>query len=219
MDRAEITFIFEMLAAVAFAFSGAFLAIRKRYDLFGVMTLAVLTTMGGGLMRDLIIGKIPPSAFTNPSYVIAGSLTGIVTFVYFRFFDDKIKKHVFARIAYWIQLFDAVGLGLYTMLGVQTAVEYWPKNPFLVISVGVLTGVGGGLIRDVLSRTEPSIFKKELYAIPSIIGAILFYYTRYKFDYYLSYYGCALFIFVMRMLAVKYNLKLPAAQYYKNRNG
>ena len=217
MDREEITFIFEMLAAVAFGFSGAFLAIRKRYDLFGVITLAVITTAGGGLMRDLIIGKIPPAAFVHPSYAIAGFISAIITFLYFQFFDNKVKRHIFNRIAYWIELFDAIGLGLYTMLGVQTAAEYWSKNPFLVISVGVLTGVGGGLMRDVLSRTEPYIFKKELYAIPSIVGAALFYYTRYWGDYYVSYYGCALFIFAIRMLAVKYKIKLPAIQYRKNR--
>ncbi len=215
MNREEITFIFEMLAAVAFGFSGAFLAIRKGYDLLGVITLAVITTVGGGLMRDLIIGKIPPAAFVHPSYVIAGMSSALLSFLYFRFLDNKVKRHIFHRIAYWIDLFDAIGLGLYTMLGVQTAAEYWPKNPFLVISVGVLTGVGGGLLRDILSRTEPYIFKKELYAIPSILGATLFYYTRYQWDYNISYYGSAVFVFMIRMLALKYKIRLPAIQYRK----
>ncbi len=215
MEIQEITLVFELLAAVAFGFSGAFLAIRKGYDLFGVLTLSVITTMGGGLVRDLIIGKIPPSAFMDPSYVICGVIAGMIAFFYFRFFAHKVRGHIFRQITYWVEVFDAVGLGLYTILGVQTAAEYWSKNAFLVISVGVLTGVGGGLLRDVLSRTEPSIFRKELYAIPSIIGATIFYHTRYAIDYNLSYYGCVLFILVVRLLAVKYHLKLPAVRYRK----
>lgn len=167
-------FILECIGTIAFAVSGALEAIRKKMDLLGVMVLGMITAVGGGMIRDILIGVTPPHVFRNPVYTILAVITSLLVFgIIYRQGD----KHFQAKGKYYgviLLVSDTAGLGLFTVLGVQVAVEQgWERQIFLLIFVGVITGVGGGLLRDIFSGSIPYIFRKHVYATASIGGAVV----------------------------------------------
>ena len=175
MDTGLFILITDIIGTVAFAVSGAMAGIRKKMDIFGVNILALLTATGGGIIRDLVMGSTPPAAFRNPFFVIIAAIAANITFI-FVWWQHKNKKNVsdktraiYDKIFFW---FDTVGLAAFTADGVHTGLlGSHASNAFLVIFLGVVTGVGGGVLRDVLSLEMPYIFVKHIYAIASIIGA------------------------------------------------
>ena len=213
MSVPEIIFlVLEIIGAIAFSISGAFCAIKARLDVFGVVFIGVITTVGGGIVRDIVIGHTPPRIFEN--YLILGVAFGtsliafLVACVLRKRFDgisikiDKINN-----------IFDAIGLGAFSVIGTEIAfTEGVSSNPLLAILLGVLSGVGGGVFRDILTASTPYIFKKHVYAIASIVGAVAYYIIRLYFqDIWLpSLVGMALVI-VIRLLATRYRWSLPKA--------
>ena len=176
MDTTELfILITDIIGTIAFALSGAIAGVRKKMDIFGVNILAVLTATGGGVIRDLIIGSTPPAAFRNPFFVILAIITANLTFIFLYWqhrsgkkFPDK-AKNIYDKFFFWC---DTIGLAAFTVDGVHTGFfTTFSSNWFLVIFLGVVTGVGGGVLRDVLSLEMPYIFVKHIYAIASIIGA------------------------------------------------
>ena len=158
-----LLFVFEIIGTVAFAWSGAMTAVQKKMDIFGVMILGLTTAVGGGVIRDLILGITPPNMFRNPVYALVAFATAVVVFNHSHVMHDII-----------LMVMDAVGLGAFTVVGVQVACESGqPYNLFLLIFVGTLTGVGGGVLRDVMACNTPYIFVKHFYATASIVGAAL----------------------------------------------
>lgn len=161
--------VFEILGTIAFAISGAMEAVRHKMDLFGVAMLGLVAATGGGVIRDLVIGRTPPMLFRDPSCAIIAIAVAILLFMLLRF----LKKNPTPRLAHFSErlyfLSDTVGLGVFTMLGIQSAGE---AGDALLLFVGVITGVGGGVLRDVLAGTVPSIFRKQIYALASIAGAL-----------------------------------------------
>lgn len=166
-----LLFVFEIIGTVAFACSGAMTAVQKKMDIFGVMILGLTTAVGGGVIRDLILGITPPNMFRNPVYALVAFATAVVVFL------PAVRRllnhsHVVHDII--LMVMDAVGLGAFTVVGVQVACESGqPYNLFLLIFVGTLTGVGGGVLRDVMACNTPYIFVKHFYATASIVGAAL----------------------------------------------
>lgn len=161
--------IFEILGTVAFAISGAMEGIRHKMDIFGVVVLGIVTATGGGVLRDVVIGQIPPKVFLNPKCAVIAAAVAVLVFLALRFY----KKKAAPRFAYASEklyfLSDTLGLAVFTVLGIEAA---GAANGALLLFVGVITGVGGGVMRDVLSGTVPSIFRKQIYALASAAGAV-----------------------------------------------
>ena len=163
--------ILELVGTMAFSASGAMTGIRKNMDNFGVCILGLTTAVGGGVIRDLILGNTPPATFQDPIYATVALLTSLVLFL------PRIR-----RLLMWDQalfdlvlfLMDTAGLGIFTVVGIRTAYAHVPQaTVFLLVFVGVITGVGGGLLRDMMAGDTPYIFVKHIYASASLVGALL----------------------------------------------
>ena len=165
----QILFALEIMGTIAFAVSGAIVGIQKKMDIFGVCILGLTASVGGGILRDLILNITPPSAFQNPAFAVTAILVSILLFIPSVRTAFEHRKWINDVL---ILIMDSVGLGLFTVVGVQVATAAMPeRNLFLITFVGVLTGVGGGILRDVLAGNMPYIFIKHFYACASIIGA------------------------------------------------
>ena len=167
-------FVLEIIGTVAFASSGAMTAIEKKMDIFGVNILGATTAVGGGMMRDIILGVTPPAAFSQPVYILFSILTSTLLFaiVYTNpeILHSRIKSRYYDKIMLWC---DTAGLGIFTVVGIQTASSILPQdNPFFFVFIGVLTGVGGGVLRDIMAGETPYILVREIYASAAIAGGI-----------------------------------------------
>lgn len=163
--------VLEIVGTVAFAASGAMTALKKEMDIFGVAVLGLLTAVGGGIIRDIILGCTPPTAFTDPIYSVIAVVTSIVIFLpqVRRFLKKRPRVYEISML-----IMDSVGLGVFTVVGIQTAKTAVPNSgTFLLIFVGIITGVGGGFLRDICAGNTPYIFTKHFYACASAVGSIL----------------------------------------------
>lgn len=205
-----ITFALEIVGTVAFASSGAMVGIEKNMDVFGVNVLGVVTAVGGGMVRDLILGITPPNMFRNSIYTMVALLTCCILF-FIVYLNKQILSSQF-RAAYdkVMMMFDAVGLGIFTVVGVNTAIKAGYKDQaFLLIFVGMITGVGGGLMRDVMAGVTPYILVKHIYACASMIGAILCAALYWKLGEIPAMFLSAFVVMLIRFLAAKYRWNLP----------
>ena len=196
-----LTSILEIIGTIAFSVSGAVVGIKKKMDVLGVVTMGIITAVGGGIIRDLLIGVVPPAAFRDPIYALIA--IGVAVIAFFPFVSRKINLDHFI----WI-LADSIGLGAFTMIGVSTGTTF--DNIFLEVFLGVLTGVGGGVIRDICSGDIPMIFIRHFYACPCIIGAILCAVLN-KYDPDLAMVLGFSVILILRLLAAKFKWHLPKA--------
>lgn len=166
-----VVFILEILGTVAFAASGAAVGIKKGMDIFGVSMLGLCTAVGGGVLRDLVLGNTPPLTFQDPVYALTAIAVSILLFL--PGVQRAMERHPLLGEKL-LGAMDAVGLGVFTAVGVQCAyVRSEDYGVFLLVFVGVITGVGGGVLRDVLAGNMPYVFVKHFYACASIIGALL----------------------------------------------
>ena len=200
----------EIIGTVAFAISGALVAISFSLDIFGVAFLGVITALGGGMLRDMLIGNHPPVIFSLSYLLIIALLTAIIVFIisyinkqHFFEFKEKIEKIN--------NLFDAIGLAAFTVTGTQMACDAGFSDKIIfVIFMGMLTGVGGGIFRDVLVSQTPYVLKKHVYAVASITGSVLYYIISITFGF--DYFGTVVSmvtVILIRLLAAKYRWKLP----------
>lgn len=201
--------IFEMIGVVAFAISGALVGIRHKMDLFGVISLGVITALGGGVIRDVILGIVPPAAFQNPTQVLAAAAVSILVFLPFsrrRLARSTVQFDTLLLIA------DSIGLGIFTVHGLRAAVNAgFSNNLFLLIFVALITGVGGGVLRDLLAGERPYIFVKHIYACASIVGALLCALAAPRCGIQLAMaLGCAAVI-LLRLSSARYRWNLPKA--------
>ncbi len=165
--------IFDFIGTVAFAVSGAITGIQKRMDIFGVNILAILTACGGGLTRDIIMGNFPPQMFINPFYVLVSAVVANIVFG-IMYFHKGIPQKFSGLYDRGLFIFDTVGLAAFMVDGVMIGANFgYEDDLFLLVFLGFITGVGGGVLRDVLSNQMPAIFVKHVYALPVIIGGIL----------------------------------------------
>ena len=167
--------VLEIVGTIAFAISGALVGVKKKHDLFGVMFLGIVTSVCGGMFRDVLIGNIPPQMFRNPTFVIIAAAVSLLTFCVAYFLKPEMGKHA-AALDRLLNFMDALGLGAFTVGGMNTAMSLgYEENAFLVIFVGMLTGIGGGMLRDVLAGQVPFVLYKQIYALACIIGGIFYY--------------------------------------------
>lgn len=164
LSGSQFLAIAEALGTFAFAVSGATAAIQNRYDLFGILVLAFATAIGGGTIRDMLVGNLPVSWLTN-SLAIWSVFAGFLLTVTLHRYMRKLQS--------WIFFFDAVGLGLFTVMGVQVGLNA-EMGIGISIALGTITGCFGGVVRDILSGVRPLIFRKEIYATASIIGGLIY---------------------------------------------
>jgi len=194
-------FVFEILGTIAFAISGAMLAIEKKMDILGVVILGLTTAIGGGVIRDVLIGQTPPSCFTHPVYAFTAIIVSLIVFI------PWVRKRI--NIDSKILVFvDAIGLGTFTVIGLQTAMPF--DNIWLEVFIAVLTGVGGGVLRDIFAMEKPMIFVRHFYAIASLSGAIVSL-ILLKWNESFAMITGIIVIVVLRMLAAKYKWHLLKA--------
>lgn len=186
---------------MAFAVTGAFKAIEHKADIVGIIILATITGVAGGTIRDIILGKTLPNSLVDPIYVIITIISAIVLF----FLYSKLRQHwnIFLK-------FDALGLGIFTVIGATFAYNLVGMNFLVIVLSGMLTAIGGGILRDIFVNQTPIVFVKELYASASFIGAVLFYLTLLITNeiYAATIIGMVVTT-VLRLVAMKYNWNLP----------
>ncbi|MEU4108416.1 trimeric intracellular cation channel family protein [Streptomyces sp. NPDC048208] len=194
----------DVIGIFVFAISGALLAVRKNFDVFGMAVLAEVTALGGGLIRDLIIGAVPPAAFTDLGFFVTPLLATVVVFF--------LHPHV-ERIQAAVLVFDAAGLGLFCVTGTTKAYSHG-LGLTASATLGLATAVGGGVLRDVLANEVPSLLRwdRDLYAVPAIVGATMVV-LCIRFDALTSLTSgiAAAVAFVLRLLAMKYHWRAPRA--------
>ena len=191
----------DILGTIAFAISGVLVAMEKRLDLFGVLIIAFVTAIGGGTLRDLLIGNTPVGWMHDLTYVI----TIFISVVFAIIFVNKLKylrKSLF--------LFDTIGIGLYTMVGVEKGLEA-QLLPIMCVFLGTMTACFGGVIRDILCNEIPVIFRKEIYATACILGALSYFLiVQLPVKEEFAYIAGILIVIILRLLAVKFKISWPS---------
>lgn len=199
---------FLYLGVAAAGVSGALVGIKKELDFFGVLFLGGVTALGGGFVRDVLIGNVPPIGFLYPSYFWVSTVAGLLTWLFYTRID---------RLRIFILVSDAIGLGVFTAVGADSAVKFGFDEPFLVISMGLITGIGGGVLRDVFVKEIPFVFRKEVYAIASIVGAACYYYSTWTLPAIGAMFLCLIVTFVIRIGSIWLKIDFPV--YKENKPG
>jgi len=195
--------VLEILGTMAFAMSGVLTAMEKKLDLFGVFIIAFATALGGGTLRDVLIGKVPVGWMLNLEYVYM-ILIGFVLAVVFRKKFDKLRTSLF--------FFDTIGLGVYTLTGLRKGIEIG-LHPIICIALGTITACFGGVIRDILCNEIPVIFRKEIYATICIFGGMLFFALKtFQVNDEIIYVTTVFVVISIRLMAVKFKWQLPALE-------
>ncbi len=205
-----ITFFMEMAGTVAFAASGAMVGVERNMDIFGVSVLGVVTAVGGGMIRDIVLGIIPPNVFTNPVYALVATITSCVVLLVFYWKRQLLEGHMRLTYDRVMLVMDSIGLGIFTVVGVNTGIRSgYMDNVFLLVFLGTITGVGGGLMRDMMAGVPPYIFVKHIYACASIVGAVVcVYMNRFVGNVEAMMVACFVIILI-RYLAAHYRWNLP----------
>lgn len=201
--QAPLLLSLDLAATFAFALNGALTAVRTtRLDVVGVLTLGVITGLGGGIIRDLLIGSLPPATFSDWRYLAVAGGGSLVAYLL-----GRIPE----RLAWPIALFDAAGLSFFCVTGASKALDYGLGSVQAVL-LGAVTGVGGGATRDVLIRRVPAVLQSELYAIPALLGATMVVITTRTGVYGpLAAVGAAAACFFVRFVGIRFNLNAPGA--------
>ena len=199
----------EIIGTIAFAASGAMVGLSKKMDIFGITVLGIVTSVGGGVIRDIVLGLTPPATFQNPVYALVAIFVSFIIFIpSVRRFLSK-NQNIFEKT---MRIMDSVGLGVFTAVGIEVACLAGHKSVFLLIFVGMITGIGGGVLRDVLSGNTPYIFIKHFYASASLIGTIVFIVLWNISGQSSAVVSCAFVVTALRLLAAKYHWSLPKAK-------
>ncbi len=201
--------VLELIGTVAFSASGAIIAIRKRMDIFGVCVLALTTAVGGGIIRDLLLGVIPPYTFQNPVYAATAAAVAVIVFVKPVRYYLTGNHQAYQRT---MLVMDTIGLAVFSVVGVSNAYAAQPDaGIYLTVFVGVLSGVGGGVLRDVMAGDTPYIFVKDVYACASLAGALVCALIWQAAGQAVAMIVGALVVVVIRFLSVTFHWNLPRA--------
>nr|WP_299340508.1 trimeric intracellular cation channel family protein [Allomuricauda sp.] len=190
----------DILGTIAFAISGVLVAMDKRLDLFGVLIIALVTAIGGGTLRDLLIGNTPVTWMQDLTYIVIIPITVVLAILFSRQLK-YLRKSLF--------LFDTLGIGLYTMVGIEKGLEAG-LSPVVCIALGTMTASFGGVLRDILCNEIPVIFRKEIYATACILGgAFYFVLIAFNIPEGYSYLSAILVVILLRIVAVRFGIRLP----------
>ncbi len=188
----------EIIGTLAFAASGALVGIKKRLDIFGIAILAVTTAVGGGIIRDTLIGNTPPLSLTHPSFILLSLAVAVgVSF--------SVKQVI--RRQKLLNLCDAIGLGAFTATGASLGLQH--DSLLLVLTLGVVTGVGGGVIRDIFVQQIPTVLHREVYASASLLGALIFYLLQFHLPVHVAIYPAFVATTAIRLYCVHHRIDLP----------
>lgn len=194
-------FTIDILGTIAFAISGVLVAMDKKLDLFGVFIIAFVTAVGGGTLRDMLIGNTPVGWMKDATYVVV-ILATVILAILFRNQLKYLRKSLF--------LFDTIGIGLYTMVGIEKGLNVG-LMPIMCIALGTMTASFGGVIRDILCNEIPVIFRKEIYATACILGGASYFLLRtLPIDNTYAYIGAIVVVIGIRLLAVVFKITLPS---------
>ncbi|MGI0003696.1 MAG: trimeric intracellular cation channel family protein [Candidatus Nitrosotenuis sp.] len=199
-----LIYVFDLFGTMAFAVTGAFKAIEHKSDIVGIIILSIITGVAGGTIRDIIIGKFPPNSISDPTYVGISVASGIALF----FLYPHLQKHwnLFLK-------FDAIGLGVFSITGATFAYNIFGLNFLAIAFAGILTAVGGGILRDVFVNEIPFIFVKELYVTASFVGVIVFFgLLAGDVPLFAASIVGIIVTTATRLVAMKYNWNLPRAR-------
>ena len=206
----------EIIGIIAFSISGAMVAIRRKTDLFGVILLTIITAFGGGLTRDVIFSFSPPAIFGMKTHLIISLVVAVIVFLFAKKFSHTYLENEL-KIEQINDVFDALGLGIFAIMGVKVALDHGHSGDALIcVTCGLLTGICGGMLRDILTNNTPFVLVKRIYAIAALAGAIVY--------YILHIYGGAIHIseafaiiigvlvtFILRILAMTFKWHMPIA--------
>ena len=196
----ELIYTLDILGTFAFAISGALVASDKNFDLFGVLIIAFVTAVGGGMLRDVLINAHPINWIGDLNYVWT-ILAAVITTILFKSKILPLSKTLF--------LFDTIGLGVFTLLCLQKGLAY-NLHPIIALIMGMISAVFGGVLRDILTNKVPLIFEKEIYASACLVGGVLYLSLDYfEVNQNVSFVFAASIIFSIRLVAVKFHLQLP----------
>ncbi len=194
--------ILDLVGTFVFAISGAVAAVNRRLDIFGILVLSFVAGNVGGITRDVLIGAVPPAALTDGLYLLVSVMAGLITFFWYAGID---------RLRSPVLLFDAGGLSLFAVAGAQKAIEFG-LNPVMAALLGMLTGIGGGMMRDVLLAEVPQVLRSDLYAVAALAGASIVVIGDWLgLSYGVSAPAGAALCFGLRFMAIRYGWHLPAA--------
>ena len=205
----ELIYALEIIGAAAFAVSGAMAALEHEADIFGVIFLAVVTALGGGVIRDLLLGVTPPKMFVSYVYLAVAAVAALVVFADAYIRREKYRKHR-DRLDSINNMFDAVGLAVFTVSGMNTAMQQ-SDNVLLILVLGMSTGVGGGMLRDMMINKMPKVLRKRVYAVASLLGGGV-YYVLFALGVHetIAAVSGMVVIIALRVLATVYKWNLPA---------
>lgn len=207
----NVNIVIEILGTVAFAMSGAFAAMQKRFDVFGVLIIAFVTAVGGGTIRDFLLDA--PVFWTKDIFICGVVFLSTLVAIFVKSIERNFKVTLF--------LFDSIGLGMFTIIGIQKGLSA-DLHPIICLTLGTITGCFGGVMRDILLNRIPLIFRKEIYATACILGGTAFIllvkYSSFTFGF--KQVSTILLIVAIRTLAVKYHWHMPKVKsYYSNEEG
>ena len=205
--------LLELIGVAAFAVTGAMAAMEGGADVFGVLFLSLVTALGGGIIRDLLLGDLPPRMFTSFAYVAVALGTALLMFLGAMRHREGYLKSV-AALDRFVNFFDAVGLGLFTVTGVQlAAAKTGTGNPLLLCMMGMTTGIGGGMLRDMMIGRIPKVLRKRIYAVASLAGALCYWgLLCLGLNESLSAVTACVLVVALRLLATHYKWNLPRVQ-------
>lgn len=204
-----IIFIIEIIGTIAFAVSGAMVAIKSNMDIFGVSVLGTVTACGGGMIRDIVIGNVPNSLLA-PSYVLISIVTSLLIFIIMYFKKSLTKEKNAIMYDKVLMAMDSIGLGIFTVVGARTGVIHGHgDNILLLVFLGAITGVGGGLLRDIMADVPPYILNQDIYACASIVGGIIFALIYSTIGQIPAMIISTIIIIIIRYVAKYYNWNLP----------
>lgn len=203
----------ETIGIAAFAVSGAMLAIDRDADIFGVLFLAVITALGGGVIRDILLGELPPRMFTSYQYILLALVSALIIFLDASIGGEKYRKRR-PKLDAIVNIFDAAGLASFTVSGMTIAAGVCGSdNPVLLILLGMTTGVGGGMLRDVLLGDMSVVLRKRVYAVASLAGGLCYYgLLRLGLEPLVSEIAGMAVVFALRVLATIFRWNLPRAK-------
>jgi len=198
-DVGPVLYVLGLVGVVAFAVAGALRAIERDMDIFGVLVLALITALGGGIIRDILLNRLPVS-LNAPIYFFLAVGGGLLT---------TVAIVPLTRYLFWLKVFDAIGLAVFSILGAQTGMSSG-LNLLSVLLVGLLTGIGGGVLRDILANDVPLVFRQEVYALASLIGILIFWaLARLGVVMAAAAVTGTVTIVFIRLAAIHWNLNLP----------
>lgn len=203
LGDARVLIAVDLVGTFVFGLSGGLLAVRKRLDAFGVASLSLAAALGGGLLRDVLIGDVPPIALRDGRYALAALAAAAMAFAGHRQLE---------RLGPAVRLFDAIGLGFFAVAGTSKALDAG-LPAFAAVGMGVLTGIGGGVIRDLLAGEVPLVLRREIYAVAALVGAVVVAVT-YELDVYgaLPAVGAIIATFAIRLAALRRDWNAPTAR-------